>query len=117
MLISSNYFKFLYWIALILLVWSSFDLTLASTPTVDENNYLRQIQWTRVDLTYAVVGSVASKNQTSRDVVEKTVDEAFSEWQRNSCFRFRRVDGKKEAGWQTADIKVVFSNDKYMNLN
>lgn len=80
-------------------------MTLASSVT-EENVYHKQIQWTRADLTYAVVGSAASKNQTSQEAVERTVREAFSEWERNSCFRFRRSD------YQFADIKVAFTNDK-----
>lgn len=94
-------------------------LTFASVVT-DENGYMKQIQWTRTDLTYAVIGNVGAKNQTTVDSVERTVREAFSEWERNSCFRFRRINNlgiSQNESWQMSDVKIVFTNDKYIQIN
>lgn len=78
---------------------------------VEDNSYLKQIQWDKVDLSYTVVGNVGSRNQTSVEAVERTVREAFDEWEQNSCFSFRRLAFNEN--FQKADVKIVFTNDRY----
>ncbi len=81
-----------------------------ASVVVDDSHYLKQIQWDKVDLSYVIVGNVASKNQTSVKAVERTVREAFDEWERNSCFKFRPLGSNQN--FQKADVKIVFTNDK-----
>lgn len=77
---------------------------------LEPNQYIEQIKWTKANLSYTVIGNVASRNQTSVDTVEKTVREAFDEWERNSCFKFKRIPSDQAR--ESIDIKVVFANDK-----
>lgn len=67
---------------------------------------LKRILWDKFDLTYSLHGNVAYRNQTKQETVRKVLNEAFSEWQRNSCFKFRDVSPSKYA-----DIKVIFTRD------
>jgi predicted Zn-dependent protease len=81
---------------------------------VDTSLYLKQIQWPKVDLTYSLIGNVASKNQTQTRAVENTLRDAFDEWERNSCFRFTRII----RNLSNADIKIIFTNDRnYAQIN
>ncbi len=61
--------------------------------------------WTKRDLSFGLLGNIASQNQTSSAVIWNTLREAFSEWQVNSCFTFR------ETAASLADIKIIFIND------
>lgn len=77
------------------------------------SEYMKQTRWTRADLSYEVIGNVASRNQTSLSAVEKAVREAFDDWERNSCFRFKRLNGAQLKPFSSlADIKIVFTNDR-----
>ena len=77
------------------------------------SEYMKQTRWTRADLSYEVIGNVASRNQTSLSAVEKAVREAFDDWEINSCFRFKRLNSAQQRPFSSlADIKIVFTNDR-----
>lgn len=97
------------------LVSSTFAYRKARSP-IDEfrptDFYVHYLLWPRLNLTYTLLGNVASKNQTKPKTVASVLRAAFDEWKGSSCFRFVDLTPATDA-----DIKVIFANDKYWNVN
>ena len=64
--------------------------------------------WKKDELSYTILGNVAYYNQTSKEVIEKVVKEAFKEWRYYSPLLFSYRENFRQA-----DIKIIFTRDSY----
>lgn len=77
-----------------------------------KSSYLfKKALWTKSQLTYSLHGRVESKNQTKFDTVRRVLEEAFQEWEKNSCFLFKDLTDDTSLKYLT-DIKIIFTNDR-----
>lgn len=72
------------------------------------NSKSSPILWNKKHLTYSVFGDVSARDQTRVESVLLALSAAFREWENNSCFTFKHLQRSK-----LADIKIIFTNDKY----
>jgi hypothetical protein len=69
-----------------------------------------RILWNKSLITYSLFGNIAEFGQTSYGAVKKALVLSFSEWEANSCFKFKDVTPSSYS-----DIKIIFTNDKRRN--
>ena len=66
-----------------------------------------RILWNKKIITYSLFGDFVSNNQTTLYAIKKALNESFSEWEANSCFKFKNVTPN-----YVSDIKIIFTNDR-----
>lgn len=98
----------------ILILFTLFNSIKTSNIQYISSRYLRKkILWQKSTLTYSLIGDVSAYNQTSFDAVRQVLNDAFNEWQSNSCFKFNDITPNHH----TADIKIIFTNDRLSMKN
>jgi predicted Zn-dependent protease len=97
----------------ILVLFTLFKLINTSYIHASSRYLRKKIQWQKSTLTYTLMGNVSAYNQTSFDSARQALNDAFHEWQINSCFKFVDVTPNNHM----ADIKIIFTNDRSNNQN
>ena len=87
------------------------NANLVRKRSITRSKYNRErILWNKHNITYSIFGKIAAYNQTSYTAVKKALQSSFSEWEANSCFKFKDVTPSS-----VSDIKIIFTNDRLRN--